>query len=87
MTVQVTILASESEACADFPITDDDIALEPDEVFEITLTTPADVPSSPDPSTVTIIDDDGKKLLRSFYGWVCLSAQHSLHQFILSFFL
>ena len=59
MTVQLTILASESEACADVPITDDELALEGDELFEITLTTPPDIPSSPDPSTVTIIDDDG----------------------------
>ena len=61
MTVQVTIPASESEGCADVPITDDDLALEPDEVFEVVLEdAPPGIPVSPDPSTVTILDDDSK---------------------------
>ena len=59
---EITILASESSACADLPITDDEVALEGNEVFLVELVTPMGVPStSPQPSTVTIIDDDGKK--------------------------
>lgn len=63
---EITILASESSACADLPITDDDVALEGDEVFLVELETPMDVPStSTQPSTVTIIDDDGMYVLYS----------------------
>jgi len=59
--VPVTIPAAASQACADIPIIDDDIALEGDETFQVTLVVPPGTPSShPDTATVTIKDDDGK---------------------------
>lgn len=57
--VPVTIPASGTMACTDIPIIDDDLALEEDESFGVTLDTPPGIPSSsPDASTVTIIDND-----------------------------
>ena len=56
----ITIRPDQSIACAPLPITDEGLAREGDETFEVVLNTPPDVPnSSPGPSTVTIIDDDG----------------------------
>lgn len=61
--VSITIPASETMACANLPITDDDTALEPPETFQVDLIPPEGVPVSPPESVVvTIIDDDGKWL-------------------------
>ena len=61
---EITIPQNQSEACADLPIRDDEIAMEGDEVFEVVLETPPGVPtSSQDPSTVTILDNDGIMIL------------------------
>lgn len=62
--VSITIPASDTMACGNLPITDDDIALEPPETFDVELITPPGVPTSPpDSVVVTIIDDDGTLLL------------------------
>ena len=62
--VEITIPPNQSEACADLPIRDDEIAMEGDEVFEVVLETPPGVPtSSQDPSTVTILDNDGMNIM------------------------
>ena len=56
----ITIPPDQSEGCAELPITDDNIALEDDETFEVLLQTPPGVTSSsPSRSTVTILDNDG----------------------------
>ena len=60
MMVDITIAAANAMACTDIPIMDDEIALEEDKIFEVTLDAPVDIPAPSDPSTVTIMDDDGK---------------------------
>ena len=56
----ITIASDQNEGCAELPITDDNIALENDETFEVLLQTPPGVTlSSPSRSTVTILDNDG----------------------------
>ena len=58
--VSITIPSSDSMACGNLPITDDDTALEPPETFVVELIPPEGVPTSPPESAVvTIIDDDG----------------------------
>ena len=56
----ITIAANQTEACADLPVLDDEEAFEEVEIFEVVLETPPNVSSSsPNPSRVFIIDDDG----------------------------
>lgn len=63
-------------ACVEVPITDDDLALEPDETFEVTLEAPAGIPTPGDPSTVTIIDNDGKTNYNAeAEAWFCSFAE------------
>lgn len=62
VTAEVTIPAREDVACADIPITDDELGLEGNEVFEVLLETAPNIPSSsPRTATVVIVDDDGKR--------------------------
>ena len=64
MSFQVTIPADDTQGCVEVPVTDDDLAMEGDEVFQISLLEdslpPGVQPESDEPSTITIIDDDGK---------------------------
>ena len=58
----VTIPADESTACVQIPIVDDFIALEPNKTFSVSLELPDDVPfGSTSSTTVTVVDNDGKK--------------------------
>ena len=61
----MTIPPEDNMACVDVPITDDDIALEGDEEIRVTLDPPTnpDVMVDTDPSTITIRDDDGERML------------------------
>ena len=59
-TLTAMFAANSDTACVEFTVVDDMIALEGDETFTVTFTTPpAIVPGSPSAATVTIIDDDG----------------------------
>ena len=62
MSFQVTIPADNSQGCVEVPVTDDDLAMEGDEVFQVTLgSPPAGVQlESDEPSMITIVDDDSK---------------------------
>ena len=52
--------ANSDTACVEFTVLDDTIALEGDETFTVTFTTPSGtIPGSPSTATVTIKDDDG----------------------------
>jgi hypothetical protein len=60
----LTINSDATQACVNLPIPDDQIGMEGDEVFEVVLETPEGVPStSPEPSMVIIVDDDGMPYL------------------------
>ena len=61
METLTTMFAANSDtACVEFTVVDDMIALEGDETFTVTFTTPLGIiPGSPSTATVTIIDDDG----------------------------
>ena len=60
VSTNVVIPPDESMACVDIPITDDPLAMEGDETFTVTISTPLGVPFDPEPSTVTITDNDGE---------------------------
>ena len=52
--------ANSDTACVEFTVVDDMIALEGDETFTVTFTTPpGTTPRSLSTATMTIIDDDG----------------------------
>ena len=58
--MELVIHPSDCEKCMEISITDDDLALEGDEMFEVALEAPKGVTStSPNVSRVTIINDDG----------------------------
>ena len=67
-TLTAMFAANSDTACVEFTVVDDMIALEGDETFTVTFTTPPGTgPGSPSPATVTIIDDGGGfKLPKSF---------------------
>jgi len=55
----VTIAAGDTEACTNFVVEDDSLALEGDETFVVDFEVPPGVlPGTPSTTTVTIIDDD-----------------------------
>ena len=57
--------ANDNTTCVEFTVVDDMIALEGDETFTVTFTTPPGIiPRSPFTATVTVIDDDGNIGLR-----------------------
>ena len=52
--------AGETEACVEFVIRNDILALEGDEIFTVDFSPPEGIlPATPTTSTVTVIDDDG----------------------------
>ena len=59
-TLTAMFATNSDTACVEFTVLDDTIALEGDETFTVTFTTPpGTIPGSPSTATVTIKDDDG----------------------------
>ena len=63
----VIFTAGETEACTNFVIVDDSLALEDKETFVVDFVVPPGVQSgTPSSTTVTIVDDD-RKFVYTFY--------------------
>ena len=59
-TLTASFAAGATEACVEFIVTDDLIALEGNDTFTVTFDPPAGIlPGTPSTATVTIIDNDG----------------------------
>ena len=54
----MTIPPDMSQACADILIIDDELAMEGDEEFQVSVVPPTGIPTPPS-SIIRIIDDDG----------------------------
>ena len=64
----VTFAAGETEACTNFVVVDDLLALEGDETFVVDYVVPPGVQSgTPSSTTVTIVDDDRKLCTHSSF--------------------
>lgn len=59
-TLTATFIAGSTEACVDFTVIDDSIALEGRETFAVVFVAPnGTLSGTPSTATVTVVDDDG----------------------------